>query len=889
MSDKMELDTPTTRDPRLASRPPMLPPSRQNSLDNLNSLPSASNTPPSILQPADPQPRQSDSSPADQFIQAISGLVQAAVTTSKNNSERERLQKRKETTDGLLKRANAQSSNFPTTAAFFQSHKNNEDVDLGRIDNAIRQHISNYRQLENSLKAKWGLLQGQSQSEDTNKLEPEIQNLKKEVESAKAESSKLSGNNQSLTREVTTLQGRATFLEKTITRHVTNLNTLSRDVKNNQTRFESLVSNLSKDKASLQDPQVVAQQVRADIDDLNGKHTKLSEEVDPLLKSQTKSPSVANVETLEKKVDNFGHRLDSLEKTKPAASDVARRDADSELKSELNDMDSRVKNLETDRHSHIKLEDVDLRFKKLEANIAKSLHNPSQSQSQSQAIQGLQSRVRVLAEHLEDLERVKGASDDILIGEMEKLEKRAGEKDDQFKSLTEELTVLKQDYGHIADKIKDLDQKEDVMALSGSLLGTQRVLESVKIGLHSLETRYNNLSTEPIVKNMVVAMQEMYPSAGQLTEQVAALKAQLEALDQRQSGQLMDVNKDIKSQSEESNRLRNDLTTLHHSLGEVWKQANNSGLGQQHYQQLHGNILSLYQKFEDHTAKMKEQLESKDTSDEDLRQNLNQERDSLRNQVQSIADKLKAFANELDETKSAHTSSKDATKADIMALINRTNGLEKVISNNGQLVDRISRLENSTSNDELVERITRLEDPTSNHQLVDRIGRLEAFTSHDQLIVRINRLEEDYQALLEQFENTKKAIESSTQEASFALAEQTEIAESPVPKYEGTPIGSDTPNVEQPIEEPCTVDPSIAESNNADFNNVEPASTPGPAVKKKNKKKRPRLSGVTSEDERTNSPTPAAIGIDGSLPERKKPKKKKKRKTNNQSEPITID
>ena len=53
--------------------------------------------------------------------------------------------------------------------------------------------------------------------------------------------------------------------------------------------------------------------------------------------------------------------------------------------------------------------------------------------------------------------------------------------------------------------------------------------EPLVISLRSLETRYNNLSSENLVKQMVHAMHEMYPSLPVLIEQVEALKQGKEA------------------------------------------------------------------------------------------------------------------------------------------------------------------------------------------------------------------------------------------------------------------------------------------------------------------------------------------------------------------------
>lgn len=71
---------------------------------------------------------------------------------------------------------------------------------------------------------------------------------------------------------------------------------------------------------------------------------------------------------------------------------------------------------------------------------------------------------------------------------------------------------------------------KDTQALSQRMGKCETLSETLHIGVRSLETRYNNINTEDLVRRMAHAMHEMYPSMQSLLNQLEFFKEQLNSL-----------------------------------------------------------------------------------------------------------------------------------------------------------------------------------------------------------------------------------------------------------------------------------------------------------------------------------------------------------------------
>ena len=844
MSDKIDLDNPSTRDPRLASRatrfnipPPIKKPSleRQNSI----SLGSPSTPKPAVLPPPNepPKPVEKQDNPRDgSFIQSISDLVQAAVATAVSRSEKERLQQKKEITEGLLKKAKAHT-NFPSTVAFFQQASNDEKVDMTRMDDTIKEHLSNCSQIERDLVTKWGLLSpsgpGSSASEETIKnLQRELQTFKEEAASTKAELAKLVDSSPTRTGPIKILQDRVILLEKTMGNQTSLLSEQANIAKANDERLTSLSSEMKKGAVSSPIREALPTQFENDIGELKQKHTEAEGTMKALVECQealSKSIhqingdieehrrelndiNVGSISAMKARMDSFSNHLSSLAGKVVTESPTAQ--------SVNGNVDSKGV-----------IKDMEQRLEKLEGNQTAPQINKDQVNQSMQALNG----------RMDELSHLQSMKDDFQFSEMEEIKKILAQQSEEFKGLRD-------GYGQVSVEIKAIAQSNPAAALrqiqdlSGSLSVTQRVLESVKVGLHSLETRYNNISTEPIVKNMVAAMQEMYPSASQLTEQVTALrnsldkdilplKSTVEQLFKSHSSQVTQLQKDTAVQLEEKNRLKTDHVRMEQSVAGLLERnkAQTSMPTQQQFNQLQSKVDSLSKKMNEQTSNISEQLKSKQWSDESLVQSLNHEREHFNKEFQRLSSELKGMLSKLSQLQSTNTTNMEATKSHADDI--------------GSLLDRMRHLEESASN------------------------------NHEQL--------------LEQFDYIKKAVEN--QEGMLMDGQAAEEPQSPPQKVEG----DEEPEPEVP-EEP-TESPA-----NGDSTTISQIAETNPALalrEKKRKKKRPRTSMNASDDERpephsgSNSPRMLTPGRDGtpSTDAKKKTKKKKKRKLIRDTEPITLD
>lgn len=815
----------------------MPPPIKKQTLERQNSisLGSPSTPKPAVLPPSNepPKPVEKQDNPRDgSFIQLISGLVQAAVATAVSRSEKERLQKKKEMTEGLLKKAKAHT-NFPSTVAFFQQASNDENVDLNRMDDTIKEHLSNCSQIERDLVTKWGLLSPSSSgaSDDTTEnLQRELQTVKEEAANTKTELARLVDSSPARTGPIKILQDRVILLEKTLGNQSTLLSEQAKTAKANEERLTLLGSEMKKG-ATPSPTQAPSTQYTKDIGDLREKYKESEATMRALVECQealSKSIGQINedieehrrrlndinvgpISEMKTRMDTFSSHLSSLAGKVVAESPTAQpANGNVESTGAIRDMEQRLQNLE--------------------GNKAVSQINKGQV---DQSMQALNRRMDELA-HLQSMK------DDLQFSEMEEIKKILVQQSEDFKGL-------KDGYGQVSAEIKAIAQSgpaaalRQIQDLSGSLSVTQRVLESVKVGLHSLETRYNNISTEPIVKNMVVAMQEMYPSASQLTEQVTALRnhldkdilplrATVEQLIKSHTSQVAQLQKDAAVQLEERNRLKTEHARMEQSVADLSERIKTqiSVPTQQQFNQLQLKVDSLSKRMKEHTLNISEQLKSKQSSDESLVQSLNHEREHFNKEFQRLSGELKGMSSKLSQLQSANTTNMETTKSHPGKI--------------GSLLDRMRHLEESAS------------------------------TNHEQL--------------LEQFDNIKKAVES--QEGIPMDGQAAEEPQSPQQTVEGDEESE--PEVpEEPTQRPANGDSStisqIAETN------------PALALReKKGKKKRPRPSTNGSDDERpepnsgSNSPRMLTPGREGTPSDgKKKTKKKKKRKLIRDTEPITLD
>ncbi|RHZ65652.1 uncharacterized protein CDV56_105949 [Aspergillus thermomutatus] len=837
-------NTPTSRDPRLVSRNRPAP-ARTASLDTgISGSPNGPKfgvRPPNKTPPSDRQ----DGATGDQFVRALSELIKAAVDTATREVGKEKLLKRKDTTEGLLRKAKAAPS-FPSTTAFFQQARNDEDSELTRMDETITKHQSHYRQLENCLTTKWVplLLRNNSDSDEKiNKLQDEIRALKKRVGDSAGESDASREKFQSLETKIKILQDRVVLLEKTSGNHTASINAQMRHEK----EIKERVDKLSSDFAQFPSQGTVPTHFSSEVDELKRITMTLDAKLSSLQKAQEEYSG--SLERVNKSMDAQQKRLDASNDTGNAFQQKFKEIHERLVPIEM------VKAAPPEAPATVPIDasNIELRLKNVESNLSK-VPRPDSS---------LQSRVQNLAEKVDQLQNLQAMKDELHFAEMEEIKKAAVDKaeiqslKDSFSRIAEETRMISQEnptaavdkaeiqslkdsysrlaeevrrisqlepaaavdkaeiqslkdsYGRLAEEIQRMSQWNPAAALQQintvdlkintvdvSLKNANRLLESVRVGLHSLETRYNHLSTEMVVKNMVVAMQEMYPSAGQLTEQITSLENQaekeisclkktIEQLVQAQNSQKTMLGQ----QSAEGTHLRETIGKVALQVSALTEQLEGARALPDKLQQLHTNFNSLAEQYQEHVSEIKEYTKSKEAADGQNRIELYESYRELKDQVQNL---------------SSHT--KDLQSLD----------------------DRFRRFKESVS--------------------------------------------ADHQDLLEQLDALKNSLESQQPES---------VTQSP--KREESPAGSDD----------VTSLPNYAEIAEAN---------PALALReKKKRKKRPRpstisddenerSSGARNESPRTFSSPAHALDNEGASPSESKRKSKKRKKRRLITEgPITID
>ncbi|GKZ35135.1 hypothetical protein AbraIFM66950_005685 [Aspergillus brasiliensis] len=635
----MDTDAGTTRDPRLA-RPLARPP-----LNRPPSVDASSSASPTRFRPgshsvASSSPVDAQNATADQFIRGISDLVQAAVIAANSKSEQERLKKKREATDALLRKARVHSS-FPSTTAFFQQSQNDEDADLARIDDALRKHAISYRELENTLKARFSSIMSLEppRTEDrVNQLQNEVQSARNGLGTAQKDIKRLNDYNinleskmaavQDKVSSVRTLQDKINSLDRATSNH-------AKLVRENAERVTKITSELEILLASKkQETESAASKTQ--MNELKQQASDLTNQIGVLQKSQRECSDY--LDNMSKSLDDHRqqHDTQSMENTRSLASLAARLTSVEEKNTQLPSpaVDPAPK-------PSVMSEELASRLQKLEGELSGQHER----------------RIKQMEDQLQGLQAIQQMKDDFQFKEIEDLKK-------VWDRGAQEFEQIRSDYARLSEELKGLSQAQAVanpagvqahiQGLASGLMNMQNMVETLRVALHSIETRYNNLSTDTIVKHMVVAMQEMYPSTAQLTEQISLirawferdippLKAMTERLHVHQMNLMEQTQKDMALRMEEVNRLRTQQTNLSQSLAPVWErltaQNQDRWLTADDLRQMQNDLTSLAAKIDEHTGRLDGYVESREAKDQLLHDDLTTSRNNLHMQLHTIAEK----------------------------------------------------------------------------------------------------------------------------------------------------------------------------------------------------------------------------------------------------------
>ncbi|KAL4782482.1 hypothetical protein BJX76DRAFT_288563 [Aspergillus varians] len=548
----MDVDPPASRDPRLANRGSRL------SQHEVQQPPL-----PSGLRQRSVPDAQYDA-PGDQFIRGLAELVQTAVSTATDKSEREKFQKKRGTTEDLLRRAKAQNG-FPSTLEFLHNARNDEDRVLASIDEKIKNHEAHQQRLFDDLRTRWAA----STTARPLKSEDKVPQLQQSLESATARLSSLQG-------VVAQLTSRGVSVDN-------ELKNLQEALGNQQKSFGNHIISCA----------LIQKDMDEQKKDVNAHSTRLKQ-----LEESAKQPVDGITTDTKKALDHISAQYKNLEqKTAKYGQDIGFLSSSYQ------------------------------RISKLPDQINRSLNDQQQKLENSQTLNSkLDNAVLSLNHKIQELQNIQSTKDDLLLADMEDLRNNLRRTDQAQERLTESVqdTLLK-------TPREPLDPKVD--ALLAEVRRWHSMLEPINVALHSLESRYNNLSTEPIVQHMVGAMQEMYPSVDQIWRE---LQGQKRSLEQelpllRKKIEQVEVQGGTSTLSQGVlDSIRAEQAGLSRTIGTVLERY--QWLSQEEFRGMQAHLESLAEKQTLTTTV----IQQKHSADEELLQELKGERDSLNSRLTSL-------------------------------------------------------------------------------------------------------------------------------------------------------------------------------------------------------------------------------------------------------------
>ncbi|OJJ43257.1 hypothetical protein ASPZODRAFT_19662 [Penicilliopsis zonata CBS 506.65] len=711
MPENMDIDAPPgpsearsiSRDPRLIAQ--SLPPIPRT-IPRTNSWSSGPTRPnvPSGQQVSALSPVNQQNFPLASLPQSISEFVLATVNLANYKAEKERLQKKKATTDATLRKAQAHT-NFPAVISYLQQISRNEDVDLARIDESMNRHLSICRQLENTISTTMNQSQSSSQAnEKVLKLEAELEKVRSEARKMHGEQAKKmdeelvklrrsDSENQMMRTTTGFLQDRVSKLEasrKDIDSHFGM-------VEERQRNIDSLIKQTGDQEVSSHRQWESIERLRSELD----KTTKSCGSTTDYL-AQFKNEASNQLKQLHKEVAD--HRKIPVEIAfvkeqikKLAAAHPQELAASTEpLKEQIAALDSRITLLKSTIPDVQKIPNL-LPVNTVEVGTHKLGENPhgngvlpmnNDETKYLKRLEALEEGINALTEirymadefnqsehhefrqkleaHTAELAELK-ASRDQVSSKLVSLGQQSASTAQAYTQIAE----LKTSRDQVSSKLILLEQRlssapqahTQVAELSNTLKTFGQKLHTVQVALHSLETRYNNLTTEPIVRSMVSAMQEMYPAQSVLIEHVTALKNQLDSLPldrwnnspteiaalRTQLEGLIQSNKILKSNTEEINQIKREFSNLLPPLITRVGRLENDSQPKPQLSEVETKVNSLSERLDAHATRFDGHLKSKETADEILIQTFNLERDRLNAELKGLHDEYQSLVNVQEE------------------------------------------------------------------------------------------------------------------------------------------------------------------------------------------------------------------------------------------------
>ncbi|KAL1848068.1 hypothetical protein Plec18167_008765 [Paecilomyces lecythidis] len=703
--------------------------------------------------------------PNETFARSFSGLVENIIALSQSTAEQANLKKRLDATEGsLMKTKN--HFNFPSTISFFQQLKKDDRDDLNRVDEKLREHKRLRDELERSVGS---LFTSSTSHKHDSEIESKLRDTRAEAASAKKsaleaqfiasnahkELQTLKGKeaDKALEDRLRSLQSRFDSLDSTAKAHSNLISSHTKDIENCQNQFARTCEALAR-KADMTTTEVMSSSLHKRIWDIEKNLTSIESRLsaappgqdDPrYIKDeihQLKATGEAHKAALET-IPKLEEQLSALQSTYLGTSAIRELDGLKDLtnstRSQLDDINKRLSIIEKvprasdTATSQIDVDNVNEELKTLsnalreiqsgarEPGQARERH-PESTDTRDPILVDLRNNVDQINRQLLALQNVHQLKDDMQFQEMESLGKKLDEHSDALEKLKGDQKVY--------EKIDELS-----VSLHKMVRDIDKRQTTIDVGLRSLEERYNNLSTEAMVKNIITFIQEFYPlSLPGVMEQIGFLKMQLDQLKAAnvamQPAQLeritqrltsleghYDKNNAVLSMSRE---MGQKIEALNHHQTALWARVQNEILPSVHEvnplrDRLHAVIIRL----NEHTEMAHQDIKIRESERQSFLRDMKEERDRLNHEIKSLAEQMSELKNTIVDNHAKELAEK---MKGIDEKIRETNDTTMA-----SLVDRIHASEMATKGE--IQALTRHFEEmaqSAKRDISDAVGRLES-------------------------------------------------------------------------------------------------------------------------------------------------------------------
>ncbi|KAJ6179686.1 hypothetical protein N7519_010147 [Penicillium mononematosum] len=580
------------QDPRLAgtARPPVGPQSSNTQQAHQNLLiqrppPDPAPQVPPLLTPDSalgPTSTDNQNAPSRQGALSISDLVNSLVKLNKCEEEKERLQKEIGSITKNLQRAK-QNQQFPSVIALFQQQLDAAKDELANHVKSIAQYRSLSNKAQDSFNSTLSQFKPQPQLE---KIPERVDNLESTIKGmgqgpgpTGSGDNPMKGNTEvggvqtdmrSRDKDITELRGKLDKVEHAL-EHPNGLKEALEYVGRiaNSVNVQSKRSGRFMDQiSSLED------EVKAADKNLEGKIAAIKKIVDTVQEELENSN-----QRLDTNISDLGSKLKStneLVESKLSSIESDIRTLDTQRHNLSNSTSTQISQIETDfeaqrRQATEKItaqEDLLASLKTQRQSLdnggrLSSEATPTPHSGMFTRVVSLEKRVQKHADLLNNITNLHKEVDVMRVGELaalkqnqelsqkslqtrqddtlrkvEDLTKKSEEMTNSQTTLSADFNQLRASLPESLERLRNNLQSEldafktsltPVSDLAQAVTKCESKIESISRGIRSLENRWNNITTGDLVNSMARAMQEMYPSVDQLSQQLTAYRSEIEA------------------------------------------------------------------------------------------------------------------------------------------------------------------------------------------------------------------------------------------------------------------------------------------------------------------------------------------------------------------------